>query len=88
MPKGRLRVVITYEPSGQTGRPIPLASLTDPGNVAHAARAAMEESVRRANVLSHSDPGLSEVERAEGARLRHLFGALIPGLAAHAARPA
>lgn len=80
MSTGRLRVVIMYQPNGRPNRQIPIASVSDPGNVAATARAAIQESARRQDVLSHSDPGLGAVERAEGARLRHVFGALIPGL--------
>jgi hypothetical protein len=75
-----------YESNGRANRQIPLASITDPANVAAVARAALEESTRRADVLDASDPGLSAIERAEGERLRQVFGSLLPG-ASNGQRP-
>ncbi len=73
-----IRLAITYEPD--KGRPLMLASITDPSLLVEAARRALAEAEMRCDILAEADEGLAFVQREELERLRRVLTLFVPGL--------
>ena len=78
--RGRVSLLLVYEPCGVSQRPVPIARTEDVGLTEAAARAIITEAEERAGELESVDADLCTMERDEAERLRTLLLKLIPTL--------
>lgn len=78
--RGRVSLLLVYEPCGVSQRPIPLARTDDARLTEAAARSIITEAEERATELELIDADLCITEREEAERIRALLLKLIPTL--------
>jgi hypothetical protein len=78
-PRGRVVVILMYEPAVPEMEPIPLSRVCDNRVAVAAANSALFEAEKQAKDISISDQLLGEMGQIEARRLRELFGLIVPG---------
>jgi len=79
MNRGRIAVVLVYEPATVRHKPVPLVRVENMLLAADVVRQAIAEAEARAPELAKADAVLGQVEHAEVNRLRDVLAALLPG---------